>query len=79
MKYFTFGNVYAGLTVLFTLYLGYLKLYTDFYITWWWVMAPIWISLIGGLFFIGLCYLIVYYWGNDKNINGGNEETKNKI
>lgn len=75
MKYITFGNVYAVLTVLATLFLAYLKEVENYNITWWWVTVPLWGSLFGGLSFIGACYLIVYYWGNAKNINGGNDET----
>lgn len=75
MKNITIGNVYAGLTVLFTLFLTYLKLYENYPIPWVWVTVTLWGSLMAGFAFIGLCWVIVYYWGNDKTINGGNDET----
>lgn len=71
---FTFGRVYAGLTVLATLVMMYLNVVENFHIPWYWVTVPVWGSLVVSLAFIGLCYLIVFYWGN--NIDRWNEKAK---
>lgn len=51
------GWAYFYLTVVFTLFMIYLKLAEGWPISWWWVFAPIWVSVAAALVLTIVCII----------------------